>query len=289
MRLSKHRVASLALVFVTVITTLYLHLPGQKKAIHGWRISNSIYLAALSMSRDPLLSLWLKKLCWQEILPNQVKQVISLDADVMFNRNIQDLWNIFNDFSDEQMIGGVFELTDYLRTHMTKLGYPTIKTGVNAGMLLLHLERIRHSNWSVTWRSVKREMHSKIGEVPFQDQGVLNTMIYRRPSLFHEIPCEWNIVAKLPFADNTYPVIWVVKHPDRADCVTGEKSRNQKLHLASLVHVAGTPKPETVFKSSKSGNYSPVIKYTAFTAAKFREVFMEVYSAFRTMDKGCFY
>ncbi|CAL8094343.1 unnamed protein product [Calicophoron daubneyi] len=114
--------------------------------------------------------------------------IIILDTDVMFNQNIQELWNMFDLFNDEQAIGGIFEQLDNLQNNMATARFPILKAGINSGVLLLQLDRMRQLNWAQLWRSVGEQMQNDEGGVNFGEQGIINTILYRKPNLLFEIP-----------------------------------------------------------------------------------------------------
>jgi len=84
----------------------------------------------------------LLKLISHEIFPLDVKQIIMLDTDMFFNDDILNLWNFFNKFKPKQAFGLVENFGKWYR-HKSPWGRYVKNGGYNAGVLLLHLEKIR--------------------------------------------------------------------------------------------------------------------------------------------------
>ncbi|CAL8085010.1 unnamed protein product [Calicophoron daubneyi] len=110
------------------------------------------------------------KLLWPEIIKVPTTKIILLDTDMLFNRNITELWNMFDDFKSTQMIGGVFEQTYYRKGLITSPGFPILKSGINTGMLLLHIERMRKMKWSELWRNTTKILLAKATMMSIGDQ-----------------------------------------------------------------------------------------------------------------------
>ncbi|CAL8094351.1 unnamed protein product [Calicophoron daubneyi] len=163
------------------------------------------------------------------------------------------------------------------------------KTGINSGVLLLQLDRMRQLNWAQLWRSVGEQMQNDEGGVNFGEQGIINTILYRKPNLLFELPCEWNYIASGTHIPGSCPFTWVVGIPNRENCLPTRGSEEQELHLAAITHFCALPKPEEIIERGYSGNPRPVTKLTAFTVDDVRDTFMEVYYSFRNMDKRCFF
>ncbi|CAL8092316.1 unnamed protein product [Calicophoron daubneyi] len=58
------------------------------------------------------------KSIFPEFAYNILKDVITMDTDMLLNQDIRNLWREFESFSPEQLIGGVFEQTNSLLRNM---------------------------------------------------------------------------------------------------------------------------------------------------------------------------
>ncbi|CAL8092313.1 unnamed protein product [Calicophoron daubneyi] len=224
------------------------------------------------------------KVAWPEILPDRVKQVIAMDTDMLLNQDIRNLWREFESFSPEQLIGGVFEQTNSLLRNMQTKYHKIIRTGINSGLLLLHVDRMRSFNWSQKWRNTIKEFMSIEKSWAFRDQVVYNAILYSNQQLFHEIPCEWNVVISKEMIVSQCPAAWVVRRPDRTDCLTA--GRSSKLRLLGAAHHCARPKPKShLMKSFR--NHRPKRTPSVFRMVELHETYYEVFFAFLHLPARC--
>ncbi|CAL8094335.1 unnamed protein product [Calicophoron daubneyi] len=172
---------------------------------------------------------------------------------------------MFDLFNDEQAIGGIFEQLDNLQNNMATAQFPILKTGINSGVLLLQLDRMRQLNWAQLWKSVGEQMQNDEGGVNFGEQGIINTILYRKPNLLFKIPCEWTYIASGTHIPGSCPFTWVVGIPDRENCLPTRGSEEQELHLAAITHFCALPKPGEITARGHFGNPRPVTELSAFT------------------------
>ncbi|VDP52960.1 unnamed protein product [Schistosoma margrebowiei] len=83
-------------------------------------------------------------------------QVIVLDIDILLNTDIIELWNHFDYFNVTQSIGIGLEQNPYFQEVMTRLESDWKGYGYNNGVLLLHLSKLRSTNWNHLWLSITR-------------------------------------------------------------------------------------------------------------------------------------
>ncbi|KFM76658.1 Xyloside xylosyltransferase 1, partial [Stegodyphus mimosarum] len=136
-----------------------------------------------------------------------LKKLIIVDADVKFLDDIKELHDYFNKFPPEALIGAASEqqpvyrhvLHEYRRIYNDTLAGgppPDGKTGFNSGVLLLDLEKMRHSdlyNEIVNNSSFVLHLVEKYkfkGHLGDQDFYSLINLEY--PYLFYHLPCTWN-------------------------------------------------------------------------------------------------
>ena len=140
------------------------------------------------------------------VLPDTMEKVIMLDADLKFKADIKELFDRFELFEPENVIGIGRDMQPVYRHTFwqyrkenpgTRVGEPPPNglTGFNSGVLLLDLNRMRKSklyNSVINADSVKQlteEFHFK-GHLGDQDFFSLLSMKYEE--LFHILPCNWN-------------------------------------------------------------------------------------------------
>ncbi|CAL8092319.1 unnamed protein product [Calicophoron daubneyi] len=224
------------------------------------------------------------KVAWPEILPDEVKQVIAMDTDMLLNQDIRNLWREFESFSPEQMIGGVFQQTNNLLRYTRSKYHKIIGTGINSGLLLLHVDRMRSFDWSQKWRNTIKEFISLEKPWAFRDQVVYNAILYSNQQILHEIPCEWNVVVSKELVVRQCPAAWVVRHPDRTDCLTA--GRSSKLRLLGAAHHGASPKPKpNLMKNFR--NHRPKRTLSIFRMMELHETYYEVFFAFLHLPVRC--
>ncbi|RTG80983.1 uncharacterized protein DC041_0001597 [Schistosoma bovis] len=114
-----------------------------------------------------------------------MNNVIVLDIDILLNTDIIELWNHFNYFKETQ-------------------GY-----GYNNGVLLLHLSKLRPTNWNHLWMNKTRRALEKQGYLTTGEQDILNLMLFQFKYILYEIPCEWNIQLSSGSDEQRCPVSWL--------------------------------------------------------------------------------
>lgn len=141
-----------------------------------------------------------------EVLPDDVKRLIMMDTDLKFMTDIKQLFDLFDDFSDENVLGIAHEQQPVYR-HLfslfrsqnkgTKVGDPPPDglTGFNSGVMLLDFDKMRGSE---AYREILRvdfiqkysEKYHFKGHLGDQDFFSLASM--EKPELFYVLPCSWN-------------------------------------------------------------------------------------------------
>ncbi|XP_035665312.1 xyloside xylosyltransferase 1-like [Branchiostoma floridae] len=141
-----------------------------------------------------------------KVFPSDTKHIVQLDCDLKFRSDIRELFDMFDHFESDNVIGiaeeqqPVYRHTfwQYRNEHKgTKVGDPPPngQPGFNSGVLLLDLDKMRGSrlynsllNGTVV-HTMSEEFHFK-GHLGDQDYFTL--LSYRYPQLFHVLPCTWN-------------------------------------------------------------------------------------------------
>lgn len=125
--------------------------------------------------------MWKPLLAW--LLP--MRRAMVLDADVVLVRSVHELWAQFGAFDASAVIG----LAREQAPSYEHLG-PT--AGVNGGVQLLHLERMRGAEGAYQ-RELRRCATGACGDIGYLgDQTLYSLMKAHTPELFHTLPCGWN-------------------------------------------------------------------------------------------------
>merc|ERR1719342_1162269 len=138
----------------------------------------------------------LLKLTLPKILPRSLNKVIILDTDVTFATDIGKLWTNFSQFNEKQALGLVENQSDwYIPGKLWKnhRPWPALGRGLNTGVILMDLDKLRKQNWSQIWRTVAENDLVTQLSTSLADQDVLNAVIRRQTDLLYSIPCNWNV------------------------------------------------------------------------------------------------
>jgi len=138
----------------------------------------------------------LLKLTLPKILPGSLEKVIILDTDVTFATDIGRLWAVFQSLDQNQALGLVENQSDwYIPGKLWKnhRPWPALGRGLNTGVILMDLARLRKTNWSQTWRMVAETDLVTMLSTSLADQDVFNAVLRRQTELLFRLPCQWNV------------------------------------------------------------------------------------------------
>ncbi|VDN09840.1 unnamed protein product [Dibothriocephalus latus] len=108
------------------------------------------------------------------------------------------------------------------RTDVTKV----LDFGYNAGVTLLHLDRLRRANWTALWRSALQALWSVSTMLKAAEQDIFNVVIGMHGELFYPLPCVWNVQLNDAANMSTCP------HSRNANGRwSGERPRARLLHM----------------------------------------------------------
>ncbi|CAH8605600.1 unnamed protein product [Schistosoma bovis] len=221
------------------------------------------------------------KLMITEILPSTINKVIVLDIDILLNTDIIELWNHFDYFKETQSIGIGLEQNPYFQEVMTGLESNWKGYGYNNGVLLLHLSKLRSTNWNNLWLSITRRAIKRQGYLITGEQDILNLILFEFKYILYEIPCEWNIQLSAGSDEQRCPVSWLT--------YTELKKRNYTtiVKQPKLIHINHHIKPDDI-----NVNYTPT-EYIdqSDIILKQRELydkFVSVYRQYTQLHESCF-
>jgi lipopolysaccharide biosynthesis glycosyltransferase len=141
-----------------------------------------------------------------QVFDPNIKRMILLDADLKFKQDIRELYKLFENFTETNVIGIARDAQPVYR-HLfwkyrqenpnTRVGNPPPNglTGFNSGVLLLDIEKMRDSKLYkelIVAKNVQRltEKYSFKGHLGDQDFFTLIGMEHEE--LFYVLPCTWN-------------------------------------------------------------------------------------------------
>ncbi|XP_030842708.1 xyloside xylosyltransferase 1-like [Strongylocentrotus purpuratus] len=165
---------------------------------------------------------FLSTMLHKELLPEYVHRVIMLDTDLVFMSDIKELFEHFDHFQGDNIMGVVHEQQPVYR-HIfslyrsqnpgTRVGNPPPDglTGFNSGVLLLDLDRMLQSVHFEDYMRPEKvvELRDKFhfkGHLGDQDFYTLVSM--EMEDLFYNLPCSWNKQLCSWWKDKGYADVW---------------------------------------------------------------------------------
>ncbi|CAL8068145.1 unnamed protein product [Calicophoron daubneyi] len=220
------------------------------------------------------------KLLIPDILPESVEKVISLDCDMLFNDDIRNLWDHFSHFKHDQIIGAATEQSPespYKSRNLT--------SGVNAGVLLLHLRRMRQSDWHSLWKRALSVLLADTGMLIDGEQGIISEVVRINPSLYYLLPCQWNVQLWRLDGSKYCPVYWLDRLA-KMQLYRERKLAKAESKLPSLVHCNKHQKPTLLGQEPiRNSNLSSTEEFLDNQQLVRR--FKESFHWFRKLDRAC--
>ena len=136
-------------------------------------------LAARAHGPGPL---YLVKAMLPWLLPS-TDRVLALDFDLLFNTPVSTLWSEFDRFNESQMIGVAEEFAG-------NNTYGNYRFGVNGGVQLLHLARMRTGAYERMLHHIAASPSRRIGYLG--DQTLLTYLAEEAPAMFFKLSCRFN-------------------------------------------------------------------------------------------------
>ena len=105
-----------------------------------------------------------------------IDSLIYLDADTLFLASVEHVWSQFYHMNSTQMIGIAPELDHPKYGWFAKSAKTPIygKSGVNSGVLLMNLTRMRQFDW----QNKLMPVYLKYGKLLYADQGIINVILH---------------------------------------------------------------------------------------------------------------
>lgn len=131
------------------------------------------------------------------ILPDAIQEdkVLVFDTDVTVLNDVNLLWQMFEEFTNDQVLGLTENQSHW---YIKALSYgqqpwPALGQGFNTGVMLMHLQQLRKRKFASLWEAVAKRVLAHIPETSLADQDIINAVIKEHPSMLREIKCTWNI------------------------------------------------------------------------------------------------
>ncbi|KAK7098518.1 glucoside xylosyltransferase 1-like [Littorina saxatilis] len=196
-------------VVMTTTTPLVLHIFAErelhtffKQQLNFWppevleRVEYRIYDISFPASENQAEWKKLFKLCASQrlFLPSlltDIDALIYVDTDILFVSPLDDLWSFFSRFSATQLVALAPEHEDPNVGWYNRFArHPYVPPmGVNSGVMLMNLTRLRTSTWLPSILKYFREYRLKI---TWGDQDLINIYFHDYPDELYQYSCEWN-------------------------------------------------------------------------------------------------
>jgi lipopolysaccharide biosynthesis glycosyltransferase len=140
----------------------------------------------------------LAKLVYAQALEG-VERVIALDTDLVLTRDLGTLWAHFASFRPQHLMAVAPQQSGWYLHEMEDsrggehLVWPARGRGLNSGVMLLHLARMRSQGWDALWPPLTQAQLRIAGKTTLADQDVFNLVHVHRPEVVYILPCWWNI------------------------------------------------------------------------------------------------
>ncbi|XP_053171895.1 glucoside xylosyltransferase 2 [Scomber japonicus] len=136
------------------------------------------------------------------VILKDVDSLLYVDTDVLFLRPMDDIWSLLKSFNSTQLAAMAPE------HEVPKIGWYSRfarhpfygVTGVNSGVMLMNLTRIRHTMFKnsmipsgLSWEDLLHPLYQKYkNHITWGDQDLLNIIFHYNPECLFIFPCQWN-------------------------------------------------------------------------------------------------
>lgn len=146
---------------------------------------------------------------------SRVDSVLYMDTDCIVLRPVEDIWQHFARFDSKQLAAMAPESeVETLGWYNRFARHPYYgKLGVNSGVMLMNLTRMREFRWKEKIIPIYRQYRV---EITWGDQDILNVLFHNHPDLLYVFTCNWNF------------------RPDH--CMYGSNCKAAEINGISVVH-----------------------------------------------------
>ncbi|CAJ1051265.1 glucoside xylosyltransferase 2 [Xyrichtys novacula] len=136
------------------------------------------------------------------VILKDVDSLLYVDTDVLFLRPMDDIWSLFKSFNSTQLAAMAPE------HEVPKIGWYSRfarhpfygVTGVNSGVMLMNLTRIRSTvfknsmiSTGLSWEDLLHPLYQKYkNHITWGDQDLLNIIFHDNPECLFIFSCQWN-------------------------------------------------------------------------------------------------
>jgi len=131
-----------------------------------------------------------QRLFFPQIL-TEIDRLLYVDTDILFLKPVQDIWRLFSHFNSSQLAALAPEHEDKAMGWYNRFAMHPFygELGVNSGVMLMHLDRMRASRWERKMIAYQQEYDKKI---VWGDQDLINIYFHYFPEKLLLFSCQWN-------------------------------------------------------------------------------------------------
>ncbi|XP_073798549.1 glucoside xylosyltransferase 1 isoform X4 [Danio rerio] len=136
------------------------------------------------------------------LILKQVDSVLYVDTDILFLRPVEDIWSFLSSFNRSHVAALAPEHEEPRMGWYNRFArHPYYgKTGVNSGVMLINMTRIRHTHFKndlsamdLSWSDLLMPLLNKYKlNITWGDQDLLNIIFHYNPESLLVFPCHWN-------------------------------------------------------------------------------------------------
>ncbi|KAF7256802.1 hypothetical protein EG68_06184 [Paragonimus skrjabini miyazakii] len=163
--------------------------------------------------------------------------------------------------------------------------------GINTGILLMDLEKLRRIGWHQLWFETIKGMLRRTSRIRTADQDIYNAIFGMQPQMVYQLSCLWNVQVLRQARSDYCPVAWPVRAANEADCEPlriRQPTDLIRLDMPKLLHFCGVDKPESETNIPlESFRFASDLRVLGIE--ELRNTFHRMYLAFRSLSTDCFY
>uniref|UniRef100_A0A8B9KF63 Glucoside xylosyltransferase 1 n=1 Tax=Astyanax mexicanus TaxID=7994 RepID=A0A8B9KF63_ASTMX len=136
------------------------------------------------------------------LILSEVDSLLYVDTDILFLQPVEEIWNFLSQFNSSHMAAMAPEHEEPRIAWYNRFArHPYYgKTGVNSGVMLMNMTRIRAKHFRndmtpvrLRWEDLLMPLLQKYKlNITWGDQDLLNIIFYHNPESLFVFPCHWN-------------------------------------------------------------------------------------------------
>uniref|UniRef100_A0A3B3YMA5 Glucoside xylosyltransferase 1 n=1 Tax=Poecilia mexicana TaxID=48701 RepID=A0A3B3YMA5_9TELE len=136
------------------------------------------------------------------LILKQEESLLYVDTDIIFLRPVEDIWGLLSQFNASQLAAMAPEHEEPRIGWYNRFArHPYYgKTGVNSGVMLMNMTRIREKFFksdmtavTLQWGEILMPLLQKYKlNITWGDQDLLNIIFHHNPESLYVFPCQWN-------------------------------------------------------------------------------------------------